>query len=387
MPQFKMQGKIITGYSMFLKYFSPEDVLRQRELAAGFIYQHMMLSPADEYHCKVFYNAALNENGCEQMLAWKKYYSLRSGIRNTIRHKDQTLIKGEIEKQKTANGEIIEKIWDLSHKNGLSPRDQERLFCMLTASYSLADLNTDTKLISAQDAERAFLRKPKNTEDELTWIHFSNDGEIRLAARNKPYRIMIGTGAGKFLSDGRTISLRKILAIPHPQGIGNMSVTLEIYHSEQDEEPALIEKLNPGEYRYVNCINDTPVYIHPAEGKLQTSRFRRERNRIVYFDGKAEHSQAIVDGENDIVGFAIAPNDMGYLLLYSDSSPSDFGYALKITNRPLKDIVQLAFRAENGECLMLSKYGQVYSNLMGWLSDTKVAELGEHIRGDGNCNE
>ena len=62
MRQFKMKGMAITGYTRFREFFAPGELLRQRELAAGFLYQEFRrLTDISMYHPEMFYLAAFPE--------------------------------------------------------------------------------------------------------------------------------------------------------------------------------------------------------------------------------------------------------------------------------------------------------------------------------------
>ena len=55
MRQFKMKGMAITGYTRFREFFAPGELLRQRELAAGFLYQEFRrLTDISMYHAEMF---------------------------------------------------------------------------------------------------------------------------------------------------------------------------------------------------------------------------------------------------------------------------------------------------------------------------------------------
>ena len=160
MRQFKMRGQVITGPVRYRENFCPEQLLRQKEIAAGFFYQHFRhLSDICMYHAEMFYLAALMEKREADIFdfsSFQGYYPV--GVITTYLDKNASLRRSLLrqhfreEKQRT----LLCGLWQISSASAdLSPADRNRLFCLLAAGYSLAGKTLQECPISPEAAESA----------------------------------------------------------------------------------------------------------------------------------------------------------------------------------------------------------------------------------------
>lgn len=361
MRQFMMKGNAITGAKRFQASFSPQQLLRQRELAAGFLYQHFRhLDAVSRYHAELFYLAAFMEREDEDLIAFYTYHGYGQVGVVTIEldwiGREQLAHALQSQKQKT----LLKGLWALSRETEkLSEGEQNTLFCLLAAGYSLAEKTLEDCPLTAQEAEAAFLKQLR-TEDEGAWLAFSDSGEIRLEAREMPYRILLRQGGRERLPAGMRIVPRKIVALPHAQNSSGVSVTLHLFADAADAAPRVLT-IRVGDYCYANFVENMPVWFHPAVQETESCRMERCNLKLRFTDKQTgQHKKFENPNQVEIIGFALEQDAPGWILLHGGGLDDSY-YSRKWSDPVHKtDIVQVEFRGQ--ECLLLDSRGTVYSN-------------------------
>lgn len=365
MRQFKMKGMAITGPVRYQTYFSPTELLWQKELAAGFFYQSFRCQKdVYNYHSEMFYLAAFMERNEEDLIAFstfRGYYPLGLVIANMDAkggsYLRRTLLKQHF--QDVKQQKLLKDIWELSRQaTALSPGEQNRLFCLLTAGYALAEKTPEQCPITPEAAQNAFLRKSK-AQTQGQWLTFSDTGDIYLEAKDTPYRVLLGLDARERLQAGACITQRKLVALPHAQSSAGVPVTLQLYRDAEDPAPRLIT-VAVGDYCYANFVDSVPVFFHPAVQETAACRVEKVGRRIIYTNKLTGQRQQLESPDVEPVGFAAEQNAAGWLLMYGGNL-SDFAYSRRNNDKlHNKAVVQVEFRGD--ECLLLDRYGTVYTN-------------------------
>lgn len=364
MRQFKMKGMAINGPERFKEYFSVQDLLEQREFAAGFLlssFRH--LSDVGLYHAEMFYSMVFEEKLECYFFAFKNYqnyykvYVIREAL--PAKHRQRQLAE---DFQQPEQQERLKELWELTQETGLEGQEQKRLFCMLMAAYSLAEKRLADCPISPEEAKRLFLRE-KTIMQEEKWLAFSGAGDIQLNARQQPYHILMLKGATEQLKRGTRITLRKITALPHIQGAPGVPVTLLLYKSPEDKNPRSVS-IPVGDYVYINFVGDIPVWLHPARQESDFCRIARSGIQLTVTDKQKKRSITMGTPNVIPIGFAVEQQDVGWVLLYNGGL-DDIFYSgrnnFRLAGR--ENIVQVQFRGP--ECLLLDSSGRVESNFRG----------------------
>ena len=362
MQQFKMNGQSITRSQCYREHFCPQQLLRQKEIAAGFFYHHFRhLSDVCMYHTEMFYLAALmepREQGIISSSSIQKYYPLsiitpylspNAALRKSLLHQHF-----QEEQQIT----LLRDLWQLSREAAsLSTPDQNRLFCLLVAGYSLAEKTPQECPITPAEAEHAFLNRP-DIKTEENWLLIPETEDIPLEARKEPYRILTTADAREQLQAGQCITQRKFVALPHAQSSG-VPVTLHLYGNTQDQNPQVVT-VDVGDYCYANFVGNVPVWLHPAVAESETCRVERVKRKIIYTNKRTGHIEVLESPLVEPVGFAAEQHDSGWILMYGGNL-SDARYSGKNQYFLHKEeIVQVEFRGDL--CLFLDTRGTVYTN-------------------------
>lgn len=374
MKQFMLQGKAITGPTRYRECFCPRDLLRHRELAAGFFQQHYrFLSYASLYHAEMFYFATFYPEKEFHFSVPQEYCCDDWALCSLPGYRQRAELREHF--SDPARKQSLKELWNLSCAVELPEQEQQRLFCLLAAGYGLANQTLRDCPLTPEDAKYAYLRQTKDdTVTEDGWLILERSGNIVLPAQEKPYRILMGQGAEKRLEAGAVITPRKLLAAPHPQGSRHVPVTLRLYTSPSDPNPRELQ-IHPGDYRYVNFVEEIPVWFHPVS--VQTPGCKMERlGGTLYVSDRYGASQQFDCSELEIVGFAPEWEDMGWVLL-SELGTDYSAYSHRLTYGALlpdedEPIVQAEFR--QAECLLLDQHGYVHSNLYP-VSKTRVPAL------------
>ena len=360
MKQFMMRGKAITGPMRYRDFFSPRDLLEHRELAAGFfLQQYGWLSTASRYHAGIFYLAAF---GREFAFSQPEQYGHDSGVLcgfPQYRQRNQLREQFALPQQRR----LLDEIWALSRAADLPEEDWQRLFVLLAAGYSLAASNLAESPLSPAEAQQAYLRISKSSQDSDGWLSFEGDGTMVLPARQEPYRILMARDGDELLEAGAVITPRKILAAPHAQGNLQIPVTLRLYSAAEDPDPLEVG-IAPGDYRYANVVEGHVVWVHPVSVQTPGCRMERLGGTLSVTDARG-NCQTFSCAGLEIIGFAPEDQELGWVLL-SEHGADYSAYSHRLTyGTALPDdrvpIVQAEFR--EAECLLLDQHGYVHSNL------------------------
>ena len=363
MGQFVMNGKNITGYSSFRAHFAPGELLRQRELAAGFLFMHFhCIDTICMYHAEMFYLYTFAD---QETLALLSLQSCEKYGRNDVilcgLEKPAAIRKKLLEQyfHEPAQKQRMHQLWQLAMAApNLSKEEKTRLYCLLMAGYSLADKSLADCPITAEEAENYFLRREK-TEYSDAWLRFDPIGDILLEARKQPYRILMKQGARERLQAGDTIVQRKFVAMPDGQKTGNASVILHLYEDERTSE--FREWIIPvGDYCYANFVGTVPVYFHETVRESDFCRLERIGKKVIYTLKATGQQTPLYNADFTPVGFVPEQTDAGWLLLWEGGVDMDF-YSRKMEFGSRAGIVEACFRGE--ECLLLDGHGKVHSNI------------------------
>lgn len=384
MKQFRMKGKAITGVMRYREFFSPEELLEQYELAAGFLYQHFrFLSDAMMYHAEMFYQAAFHWNDEIMPSSPEEYCGVLYCIRHGMSYGRRDYLDSCLQLPDRKYSRYV--LWDVANGTDLSKDEKIRLFCMLEAGYAMAGKTPKDCPITPQQAKDAYLHQVKrHIDDQKEWLEFSEEGDIELNARIDPYRILLCQDSG-ILTEGKKIVCRRIIARPSSQGSTDNPVKLLICLSQDDPNPQEIEFM-PGDYRYANFVGSRPVFFHPTF--VDTPVCKGERlGEYLYFKEKGKYGQSkkfiLKNSDLKIIGIAPQHTDFGWIIL-SNRGVNYTGYTHCSTdgNRlPNEHIVQVEFRG--AECLLLDDNGIVHSNEHG-VSSQRVTSLEHYKRQEGN---
>lgn len=362
MRQFFMNGRAITSPMRFREFFDPRELLRDRELAAGFcIQQFRGLSPISYYHAELLYIAA-----CLKPLTHREpdseifcaYTDFLVGLGSEI----QTTVKKHLAKK--SSRKLREGLWQLVQETSLEPEDRNRLFLLLTAAYSMAARTMESCPLTAREAEEAYLRQEPVQKVHDPWLTFDDSGnDVLLEASETPYKILMASGARELLAQGHPITHRKFIALPHAQGDTDIPLTLEFYRSPE-QPPYQRAKVAVGDYRYFNFVKNIPVHYQFRAQRIRLSNgtfvsLCRDGSNLVYTRGSAAPNSMPIRGGLELYGFALEASGNGYILLTSDGVKyNQFSEKSAYFYLPKKDIVEIEFRGS--ECLMLDKNGRVH---------------------------
>ena len=314
MKHFKMQGMAITGPIRYRTCFSPCELLRQRELAAGFFAQQCsMLSYTCRYHAEMFYQATfLKQAECTELELPLEYAFCDSVGSGLLTRRAKNEVSARLSQPEWR--QFLEELWTVLQAVALPEPEKNRLFCLLAAGYGLAGQTLQTCPLTAREAEAAYLRLPeKPAAEPEDWLCFRPDGEIRLKAREAPYRIRLARGAEKRLEDGAVITPRKLVAEPHPLGVEGVPVTLELYSDVMGSDPQVVT-VEPGDYRYLNFVEELPVWIHPVSARTAACAMERAGTHLSVTDSHGKRESYSCAGL-EIIGFVPEETTKGWILL------------------------------------------------------------------------
>ena len=349
MQQFIMNGKAITSLMRYREHFEPRDLLRCRELAAGFLMHHFAgINPRSLYHSKVFFMATFRQlfhYAVQSPELYRSNSSLLIGYNSQAVQLARNSLATEEEKR------LRESLWDLSRQTKLEEEDRTRLFLLLTAAYSLARRTLETCPLTPADAERAYLRQEDAETAPSGWLVFDGKTEIALRASETPYKVLMAQGARDLLAQGHTITHRKITALPHAQGDTDIPLTLELY-TDPDSSPQRVH-IAVGDYRWLNFVGNVPVHLHPRSTPCRS--LYREGNYLF-----SRHLPQPLELKGlDLYGFGMKSSG-DFILLTSDGVKyNHYSGKNQYFFLPKTGIVEVAFR--DAECLLLNCRGEVLS--------------------------
>lgn len=363
MKLFYMNGIRIDSTRRFRAAFSPTDLLWQRELAAGFAMQQLgLFSACANYHSWMLYQAVFH---------WESLFPTPPDSFRCYTQADVIRIT-QPQTDAPEGRALLRSLWQLSRQAGLDAREQPRLFCLLAAAYFLAETTPEAVPITPQEAEAAYRREESAAPAE-DWYQLPAEGEIVLPARDQPYRLRMDMDAARqLLRDGHPIVPRRIVAVPHWEGVATLPVLLELHRSENDPAPLRVT-IQPGDYRFCNCVRQIPVYVHPVEVRNGAACLRRRQDSLeLALDGQPP--RRIPCPGQEIIAFAPESGGEGWMLLTTQGA--DYrNYSMRaMHDAQLKKqgVVQLAIAGD--VWLLLDSSGRMRSNKPG-LKGSRLCNL------------
>lgn len=342
MKVLEMNGRQITNELLFRRYFSPLDLLRQRELAAGFAVQVLKpLGYTHYFNSFQLYRAVFQELPGEDA-GWKLYTEDDQG--GALEDGDLTLLRA---------------LWDILSVGGPAGPEQQRIFWILAAGYLLAGRTLEDTPLTRKAAEDAYERKSE-CAPEPDFPPIPDAGDILLPARKKPYRLILDPEQGRQrLEAGGRITPRKLVSAPHWQGCSGIPVILEIFRSSTDPAPCRMT-LAAGDYLFCNFVEQIPVFLHPTtvvQGKAVMTR----KNDTITITHPYREAQTIDCTGREVVSFT--PEEDGCHWVLADTKRLDHRhYSQRNFYRSqllwMEQIVQVGLGQE-GELQLLDSRGQV----------------------------
>ena len=340
MKELIMSGVQIGNELQFCRYFSPTDLLRQRELAAGFAAQVMSpLSLGNSYHSQQLYRAVFQT--LPQQVQDPQDYgrSACSGILTD------------------AHRAFLEDLWDLLDLGREARGEDLKRFWILASGYFLSGSIPERLTVTKPELLDAYDRKlPPRVEPD--WPDSSGEGDITLPARGKPYilHLDIQTGAQR-LAEGTKLIPRRLGAV-NRQGLSNAQVVLEVRDGGSN---AYQLQLTPGDYLYCNFAGDVPVYLHPTRVSCGRWTLSRQGNELILEKDGEEVERMDCTGREII---SLAPEGQGGWLLLERGGLNDTHYSGRTMNDEFlwyaQNVVEAAV-LEDGTLMLLDQEGRVSS--------------------------
>ena len=382
--QFRMGGREILTPKGFCDHFSPEDFLRNREMAAGFARRQLSpLSPWHNYHGELLFKAVfcwgdLYDRGVKEAGEDWENRLYASDFHCRLLRKDWNTGKTEVlEARELVTGpdfygnipgvwsnvkaswlspeisalkrvmesscpETLKTLWALSRETMLEERDMQKLFLILSAGYFLAGKTPEALPISPMEARRAYLReetaeicRPIETEDGLLF-----------PAGDIPYEFT--RSALTSTSSIHTITPKRLMAIPSSQGATRKPAILRL----DGEETRLL----PGEYCYASFIKGEMIRIYPTRKENGSVSMERKGDTILLWqDG--ELLETIDCKDRWILDFA-ADAQGNYILL--EEHRVDYSHFPGANLLPTANLVEVEIRGS--QVIGLSHKGRVTKN-------------------------
>lgn len=386
---FRMGGHEILTPRDFCTYFSPAELLRQREMAAGFARRQLApVSPWHNYHGEMLFKAVfcwgeLHDRGVtERGDGWEthefasdfysrlvkidtetgdqtkveghslvtgpevtgpEFYRNAPGIWRNVRSQWLNLevdgLKNAIEKDCPAR---LEKIWDISQKTELKDIEKEKLFIILAAGYFLAGESSIN--ITPEEVKRAFLR------EEIKKVHAPKevDGGLVFATSDKEYELQ--QSSITTTSSIYRITVKKLSAVQSAQGARSKPAKLKLGGDTTE--------ILPGNYRFASYINGETIRIYPTVKENGDIRMER-RGGNIELTKKGEPLETIDCTGREILDFA-ADQAGNYILL--EPGKADYSHFPRagVLSLPTNDIVQVNIRGN--DVYMLNSMGHVTKN-------------------------
>ena len=341
MVYLKMNGCQILNELNFRDFFSPTDLLSQRELAAGFALQIISpLSLADSFHSYQLYSSVFQPSPAPMTSPEDYWADAAANIRNE------------------ASAAVVESLWNIIRPNTNAPESTD-IFRILAAGYCLAGKTTVQLPITPEDAQRAYHREVAPRMEPVSF-DVTDDNTVHLPAREQPYRLRLDPAKGQsLLAGGSKIVTRRFVAEPNWQGITNTRAMLEIAEDCQDDRRI---QLVPGDYININYVDNIPVYVHPFETACGDITLRRRAETLI-LSAPGQEDTAIDCAGKNIISFA--PDTGGGWLLLNDSGLDASQYTSRMMHQNLlwyaDEAVEIKTMA-NGALLFLDAYGHVHSS-------------------------
>ena len=382
--QLRMGGREILTPRDFCTYFSPADLLRNREMAAGFARRKLSsLSPWHNYHGEMLFKAVfcwgdLYDRGirdagedwedydyasdfyvrlvrkdlktgelqaleAQSLVTGPEFYRNVPGIWSNVKAGWLSSECGALQKVMAEScPEALRKLWELAKETSLGERDREKLFMILAAGYFLAGKTLEGCPISPAEAQAAYLREAVQEH------HAPVETEVGLifAASDTPYEIPKTDLSST--SSIHAITLKKLIAAPSAQGATQKPVLLRL--GEETVE------IMPGDYRYASFIRGEMIRVFLVV--KENGDLRMERKGDIISIVKNGRVQKTIDctGRNVLdFGADLAGN---YILL--EPGNPDYSHFPGANILPTTNIVEVDIR-DNGVYLLNSR-GRVTKN-------------------------
>lgn len=365
----KMKKEIIKDCRDYRRYFSPSDVLYNKETASFFFcHRFSHLSAAGSYHAELFFQVVhMNPLDLYDFNEPSDYLTADFAARgNETREKREQLEK-LLEDEGVPS--LAEKTWNIAQQTALPPRDKEKLFLLLTAAYALASVSPDNAeySITPVEAENAYLKKKeKRAVDTLSYLL---KGKIPVSER--PYDIVLRhSKAEKLLEKGEKIVPVKLIATDHIQGAQNVDAKLNIY-IENQPKPIRRITVKKGDYIYINFVGDCPVHVHPTESKTANGTAERQQNKLIY---TAFGETEIIDCSRfDVICLAAEATAKGFIYI-SENGIEESNYSRKDDSwLQGNNAVEVTFI--NGRYVYLTPEGKVRTKLKTDKTEKKYITL------------
>ena len=340
MKELIMSGVQIGNELQFCRYFSPADLLRQRELAAGFAAQVMSpLSLGDSYHSQQLYRAVFQT--LPQQVQDPQDYGRDacSGILTS------------------AHRAFLEALWDLLELGGEARGEDLKQFWILAAGYFLSGRLPEQLTVTKQELLDAYQRKlPPRVEPD--WPDSSGGGDIALPARGKPYILHLDIQKGaERLAEGARLIPRRLGAV-NRRGLSNAQVVLEVRGGGRNVYQL---QLAPGDYLYCTFVGDVPVYLHPTRVSCGDWTVSRQGNALILEKDGEEIERMDCTGREIV---SLAPEGQGGWLLLERCGLNDTHYSGRTMNDEFlwyaQNVVEAAV-LEDGTLMLLDEEGRVSS--------------------------
>lgn len=374
MQQLKMKKRIIKGVRDYCRYFSPAELIYNRKTAALFLCNRFShLSDTCQYHTEIFFKVVF-------LSPLDKYeFNEPSDYVEGGFVTDHCDTVGQMQRLITLMQEenipaIAGTTWKIADGTSLPSDDKIKLFLLLTAAYALAHVSPDDEeySITSQQAENAYLKKKEEEKVDINSLLLAG----RIPANEEPYNIILRYDeAEKLLEEGATIEPRKVVAVPHAQGVRNVDVKLDIY-SENQQEPLSRITVKTGDYIYINFVGDCPVLVHPTESRTDIGTAQRQGNTLTY-SAFGKMQQSIDCSKFDVICLAAEDIGRGFLFVSKDGI-EDGCYSRKseslLCGNRCAEIVFI-----NGSYVYLTPKGEIRTKLDFNNTDKKFITLGKFL--------
>lgn len=349
---FKMKGEYIWTAAQFGRCFSPEDLLRNREIAAIFAANRLSpLSSWHTFHSTVLMYAALDWELLEGQVdstdktCYQYYFSCRDAKTHAnIGEAGVRIDKDQIFTWIQERKDIVEKLWAIAMKApGLEDPEKRQLFFLLTAGYMLANRSPDEAGFSITPAQAAAAFRRESTPEN--W----EPREVGIQLQYKVGRVYDLKPAPPMYQGGR-IRIARITAVPGPGGDTDSEAVIRLGSQEKH--------LKSGHYVYASFLEDGAVRFYPRKKENGAWSLFRSGGRLIRFDGT--NKESICQDEGNIVDFAISSEGKCILLWADPRTVTRVDLTgFSGVRMPSGRIVEVDFR-ENDAVFMLDYAGQVY---------------------------
>lgn len=281
MRTFTMDDLPIRSPLAFREHFSPEDILRDPKLAAAFALHNLApLSEWDRFNSDMLFACAFCWEDAFHFppQAPLDYFASRPAENCARASSRARMLELREEEQETRT--LLARLWNMACRINDSVDVRKRIFCIMAASYFLAQADWQRHPITPEAALSAFRRESRTNaaSDVLTFP--SGDGPLLVPASRRPYRLVIHPNAPV----KKGLSVQKVVAAPHLQG-GNVPVMIDLCrYGLQDVHPVRMV-IPQGDYRYFLLADGVPVRDMPVLIRNGDWTLSREGSRIRLYHG------------------------------------------------------------------------------------------------------